>query len=56
MRRRLFNRLMSLGAGALGIDEAAQGQQPGAPAGSTPFQAADDDPVNIADVRELAKR
>jgi isopentenyl diphosphate isomerase/L-lactate dehydrogenase-like FMN-dependent dehydrogenase len=52
MRRRLFNQLMSLGAGALGMDEAAQGEQ----AGLTPFQASDDDPVNIADVRELAKR
>jgi len=52
MRRRLFNQLMSLGAGALGMDEAAHGEQ----TGLTPFQASDDDPVNIADVRELAKR
>ena len=53
MRRRLFNQLMSLGAGALGLDKANEGQEQ---AGLTPFQAGDDDPVNIADVRELAKR
>jgi isopentenyl diphosphate isomerase/L-lactate dehydrogenase-like FMN-dependent dehydrogenase len=53
MRRRLFNQLMSLGAGALGLDKAAEGQEQ---AELNPFQAGDDDPVNIADVRELAKQ
>jgi len=53
MRRRLFNQLMSLGAGALGLDKVAEGQEQAEP---TPPLAGDDDPVNIADVRELARQ
>jgi len=53
MRRRLFNQLMSLGAGALGMDNSAAGQEQ---EGLTPFQASDDAPVNIADVRTLAQQ
>ena len=60
MLRRLFNQLMTLGAGSLGAESSAQetegGQPPDAGDGPTRFVPANREPVNIADVRELAKR
>jgi isopentenyl diphosphate isomerase/L-lactate dehydrogenase-like FMN-dependent dehydrogenase len=60
MDRRLFNQLMALGAGALGVTtdgEELQAAEEAPVAGrATPFRGREQEPVNIAEVRSLAQR
>jgi len=61
MDRRLFNQLMALGAGALGVSTDGEELQAGqgavaAVGGPTPFRGREQEPVNIAEVRHLAQR